>query len=116
DISEGESTKALWKVVVEKPSDARFPNGEGMLDMQARVVGALEAIAAAHPDLAIEDNDAPKPEEPTAVVPTTPTNDPGQPAIAAAEPKPPKMEQQVVAVVAHADVIKAALAHYLGMP
>ena len=102
DISEGETTKDLWKVVVEKPSDAKFPNGEGMLDMQARVVGALEAIAAAHPDLVVEDKDAPKPDEPAAD--TT------------AEPKAPKMEQQVVAVVAHADVIKAALAHYLGMP
>ena len=116
DISEGESTKALWKVVVEKPSDAKFPNGEGMLDMQARVVGALEAIAAAHPDLPVEDTDKPKPQEPIAVVSATPPNDPGQPAVAAVEPESPKMEPQVVAVVAHADVIKAALAHFLGMP
>jgi len=120
EISEGEATKDLWKVVVEKPSDAKFPNGEGMLDMQARVVGALEAIAAAHPDLVVEDivedKTEAKPETAASVVSATPPNDPGQPGAAAAEPKEPRKEPQVVAVVAHADVIKAALAHFLGMP
>jgi probable phosphoglycerate mutase len=91
-LSEDEATKYVWAVVVKTPSQARFPNGEGMLDMQQRVVDALEAIIAAHPDL-----DAPVEEE--------------------KEPEKPKSKiPQIVAVVAHADVIKAALAHYLGMP
>jgi probable phosphoglycerate mutase len=96
-LGEDDATKDLWKVVVETPSLARFPNGEGMLDMQRRVVDALEAIVAAHPDL-----DAPEP-----------------PAAEGQEPKAedrPRKIPQVVAVVAHADVIKAALAHYLDMP
>lgn len=96
-LGEDDATKDLWKVVVETPSQARFPNGEGMLDMQRRVVDALEAIVAAHPDL-----DAPEP-----------------PAVESQEPKAedrPAKVPQVVAVVAHADVIKAALAHYLDMP
>jgi probable phosphoglycerate mutase len=94
-LGEDEATKALWKIVVDKPSAAAFPNGEAMLDMQARVVAALDAIARAHPDLEFEDSA--KPDGPDA--------------------KPTKRtETQTVAVVAHADVIKAALAHFLGMP
>ena len=122
ELNESEATKDVWKIVVEKPSEAKFPNGEAMLDMQARVIGALEAIAAAHPDLPVEDTPATIAKA-VSVVAETPPNDPGQPAAAApepakdaAKPEPPKMEPQVVAVVAHADVIKAALAHFLGMP
>jgi broad specificity phosphatase PhoE len=95
EVSEGEATKELWKVVVETPSQAKFPNGEGMLDMQQRVVSTLDGILAAHPDLEFEE----------------PAKE-GEP-----DAKPTKRkEPQTVAVVAHADVIKAALAHYLGMP
>lgn len=101
-LGEDEATKALWQVVIETPSQARFPNGEAMLDMQRRVVDALEAIIAAHGDVDIPDEPAPS-----------------SPEAGAAEdqrPDKPKKRPQVVAVVAHADVIKAALAHYLGMP
>jgi probable phosphomutase (TIGR03848 family) len=38
----------LWKVVQVSPSAARFPNGESMREMQSRIVGAIEAIVAAH--------------------------------------------------------------------
>ena len=62
----------LWKVVQNYPSGARFPGGESIREMQFRVVGALEEIAASHP-------------------------------------------RSVVAVVAHSDVIKAMMAHYMGM-
>ncbi len=61
-----------WKIVQLYPSGMRFPGGEAIREMQARVVGALESLAADHP-------------------------------------------RQIVAVFSHADVIKAALAHYLGM-
>ena len=62
----------LWRVVQTYPSGMRFPGGDSMRDMQARMVNELEAIAADHP-------------------------------------------REIVAVVSHADLIKAALAHYLGV-
>ncbi len=62
----------LWRVVQIYPSGMRFPGGDSMRAMQARIVDELEAIAADHP-------------------------------------------RQIVAVVTHADLIKAALAHYLGV-
>ncbi len=62
----------LWKVVQMYPSGMRFPGGEALREMQARIVNELERIAADHP-------------------------------------------RQIVAVFSHADVIKAALAHYLGV-
>lgn len=61
-----------WKIVQMYPSGMRFPGGEAIREMQARIVAALEAIAADHP-------------------------------------------REIVAVFSHADVIKAALAHYLGV-
>jgi len=61
-----------WKIVQMYPSGMRFPGGEAIREMQARIVGELEAIAADHP-------------------------------------------RDIVAVFSHADVIKAALAHYLGV-
>ncbi len=61
-----------WRVVQMYPSGMRFPGGEALREMQARVVNELEAIAADHP-------------------------------------------RDIVAVFSHADVIKAALAHYLGV-
>jgi probable phosphoglycerate mutase len=107
DLSEGEATKDIWKVVVETPSKAAFPNGEAMIDMQQRVVGALEAIIAAHPDV----------EVPAADDGQQTTNDTSADKSKIENPKSEiKKRPQVVAVVAHADVIKAALAHYLDMP
>ncbi len=61
-----------WRVVQMYPSGMRFPGGETIREMQARVVDQLEAIAADHP-------------------------------------------RQLVAVFSHSDVIKAALAHFLGV-
>ncbi len=64
---------ALWKHVQIRPSRTRFPGGESIFEVQARVVGALEKICATYP-------------------------------------------KGIVAAVAHADVIKLATAHYLGLP
>src|SRR5262245_34247886 len=38
-----------WRVVQVAPSRARFPNGETIREMQARTVGALDEVIAAHP-------------------------------------------------------------------
>ncbi|MFN4292644.1 MAG: histidine phosphatase family protein [Thermoflexales bacterium] len=115
-LSEDEATKALWQMVVETPSQAKFPNGEAMLDMQRRVVDALEAIIAAHGDVDLSDMPA---AQPAAHAEQAPKEDAGKsPPLAQATPEDeqPKRRPQVIAIVAHADVIKAALAHYLGMP
>ena len=34
----------LWRVVQTAPSRARFPNGEGIAEMQARMVAALDEL------------------------------------------------------------------------
>lgn len=65
--------KPLWRSVQIYPSGTRFPSGESIGEMQARVVAALDEIRVMHP-------------------------------------------QGVVAAVAHADVIKAATAFFVGMP
>ena len=65
--------KPLWRSVQLYPSGTRFPNGDSIGEMQARVVATLDEIRSAHPN-------------------------------------------QVVAIVAHADVIKAVVAYYAGMP
>ena len=39
----------LWKVVQRAPSRASFPGGESLAAMQARMVGALDAVVADHP-------------------------------------------------------------------
>jgi broad specificity phosphatase PhoE len=62
----------LWRAWNERRSLARTPSGERMVDVQARVLGAMAVMAQAHPD-------------------------------------------DVVAMVTHADVIKAAVMHHLGM-
>lgn len=90
-LCEDAATRELWRTVVERPSQAVFPNGEAMLDMQRRAVNAIEQLIAAHPDLPV----LPEPSE---------------------SPDKPKTRPQTVAVVSHADVIKAILAHYLEMP
>lgn len=41
--------KKLWRVVQNVPSRARFPEGESFLEMQFRVVSALESIASQYP-------------------------------------------------------------------
>ena len=38
----------LWKVVQEKPSEMRFPNGESFVEVQQRAVSELDRIVAAH--------------------------------------------------------------------
>lgn len=63
----------LWPVIQHYPSGARFPEGESIREVQARVVGGLERIAERH-------------------------------------------FRSRVAVVAHSDVIKLALAFFAGMP
>jgi probable phosphomutase (TIGR03848 family) len=74
----GQSLKRLvktprWTALRLYPSGTRFPGGETIGEMQARVVATLNEIGTRHP-------------------------------------------QDIVAVVAHADVIKAAVAYYAGVP
>jgi probable phosphoglycerate mutase len=38
----------LWRTVQRSPSRARFPNGESLSEMQARMTGALETVVAGH--------------------------------------------------------------------
>ena len=40
----------MWPVVQVYPSGARFPGGESMREVQARIVAELDAIRDAHPD------------------------------------------------------------------
>lgn len=62
----------LWQVVQTYPGGARFPGGESLREVQARVVAQLDTVRDAHPG-------------------------------------------QIVAAVSHADPIKLAAAHYLGL-
>jgi probable phosphomutase (TIGR03848 family) len=39
----------LWERVRRRPSAATFPDGEAMIDVQRRMVGALEEVAERHP-------------------------------------------------------------------
>lgn len=39
----------LWKTVQRAPSRARFPEGESIAAMQARMIAALDEVVAAHP-------------------------------------------------------------------
>jgi len=77
---QGKSLKALrltnaWKIVQHSPSRFQFPEGESFVDLQTRIVNALEGITRAH-------------------------NKP----------------RDIVAVVFHADPIKLAVSHFLGLP
>ena len=77
---QGKSLKALrltnaWKVVQHSPSRFQFPEGESFMDLQTRIVNALEGIIRKH-------------------------NKP----------------RDIVAVVFHADPIKLAVSHFLGLP
>lgn len=93
DLADAPDTRDLWKVVQTRPSEACFPNGECLADMQQRVVAALREIAARHPD----------PEPPPE-------------AAAGTDASQQTRTPPLVAVVMHADPIRAALAHFLGMP
>lgn len=62
-----------WKKLMVWPGGFRFPEGESMAHMQARMAAELDAIRADHPG-------------------------------------------QSIAIVSHADPLKAAVAHYLGLP
>jgi len=77
---QGKSLKSLrltkaWRVVQHSPSRFQFPEGESFMDLQTRIVSALERI--------IRKYNKPK---------------------------------DIVAVVFHADPIKLAVAHFLGLP
>lgn len=107
DISKDDRYKDAWKVIVEKPSEGRLPGGEGLADMQNRVVACLAAIVRSHPDAKPE----PKPaqaDQTNKVAEATPKES----SPVAHEPPP----MTVIVVVMHNDPIKAALANYLGMP
>lgn len=43
------SRTRLWKTVQSAPSNARFPNGESLLEVQERAAAEVGRIAAAHP-------------------------------------------------------------------
>lgn len=62
----------LWRTIQRVPSQATFPGGESMLELQRRGVAACEVIRGRH-------------------------------------------RRGIIAVVSHADMIKAILTHYLGM-
>lgn len=70
-IKELEGTD-IWKELQNRPAGVTIPGGEAIVEMQRRMVGAIDAIVAAHPG-------------------------------------------QVVALVSHADPLKAAIAHYMGI-
>jgi probable phosphoglycerate mutase len=64
--------RKLWPTIQQRPSLARFPEGESFLEAQSRIVETLEAIRTKH--------------------------------------------SGSIACVSHADPIKLAIAHYIGMP
>ncbi len=66
--------RKLWKVVQNRPSMMRFPNGETFAEAQQRIAVEINAIAGLH-----------KPKD-------------------------------LVACVSHSDLIKLAVAYYLGLP
>lgn len=64
--------KKRWQLIQHQPTRAKFPGGESMLGMQARMIDQINRLADEHTG-------------------------------------------RTVAVVGHADLIKAAVAHYLGV-
>jgi probable phosphomutase (TIGR03848 family) len=63
----------VWKLVQQRPAEARFPGGEAVREAQARVVSAVQELLARHP-------------------------------------------QGLVAAYSHADMIKLAVAYFIGLP
>lgn len=43
----------LWRQVMARPSEVRFPGGETIRETQARAVAAIEELRAAHPNQAV---------------------------------------------------------------
>jgi probable phosphomutase (TIGR03848 family) len=64
--------RKMWRAVQFAPITVRFPGGEALREMQARIVAEIEDLRTQHP-------------------------------------------KQTIAVATHADVIKAAVAHYVGL-
>jgi broad specificity phosphatase PhoE len=113
ELSELPESKDIWKTIVEKPSEARLPNGESLVEMQQRVIAELERICAAYPD----------PEPPKAAEKAEEKKEAGPEAGhekgADSQPgaeKPQLPPPAIIAIVMHADPIKAAVANFLGMP
>ena len=77
---QGKSIKVLrltnaWKIVQHSPSRFQFPEGESFMDLQTRIVNALEGIVRKH-----------------------------------------RNPKDIIAVIFHADPIKLAVSHFLGLP
>jgi probable phosphoglycerate mutase len=89
DIGRDERFKAAWDVVVKKPTEGRLPGGESLVEMHDRVMLALADVVARHAD-------------------PPPAKD--------ADGKDTYAPPHQIMIVMHADTVKAALAHYLGMP
>ncbi len=89
DIGKDERYKDAWKIIVDTPTEGRLPGGESLTEMRERVTSALAEIVAAHPDPAAEKD---------------------------ADGKEKHGLPNVLVVVMHADTIKAAISHFLGMP
>ncbi|MCL4505662.1 MAG: histidine phosphatase family protein [Chloroflexi bacterium] len=106
ELSEAAESKDIWKAIVEKPSEGRLPNGESLLEMQQRVVAELERICAAYPD----------PEPPKTGEKAAGAGEKEGDAGASPSTEPERQPPTIVAVVMHNDPIKAAIAHFLGMP
>lgn len=78
----------LWKILLEQPSQIRFPEGETFEEVQQRVVTELDSLVREWQPAEVSENPA----------------------------KEKKSEEAVIAVVVHADIVRLALAHYLNMP
>ncbi|MBI4011384.1 MAG: MSMEG_4193 family putative phosphomutase [Candidatus Rokubacteria bacterium] len=46
-------TRPEWKTVQRHPSGFRFPRGESLVEMQARITGSVAALVARHPGQAV---------------------------------------------------------------
>ena len=77
----------LWKILLEQPSQIRFPEGETFAEVQHRVVTELDSLVREWQPAEVSDDTA----------------------------KGKKPEEAVIAVVVHADIVRLALAHFLNM-
>jgi probable phosphoglycerate mutase len=78
----------LWKILLEQPSQIRFPAGETFAEVQQRVVTELDSLVREWQPAEVSDSSV----------------------------NEKKTEEAVIAVVVHADIVRLALAHYLNMP